>query len=156
MKADFDAVFSEQYAGLVSRTDRILPPGLGDAEEFVHQAYLRCRQSWSSDASSSYDRGAYFIRSIRWLVTDALRRRRRETELLRIAAPTRPQSAAKDFSRAEVGDALEAMPRRQRELGNALLAGKTAEEIERQFGLSNAARAVGMSRLRKEWTKRLK
>ena len=155
MKTDFDRVFAEQYAGLVARTYRLLPPGVGEAEEFVHLAYVRCRSSWSTDRNSSHDQGAYFLRSIRWLVVDALRRRRREQEILRNAAEIRPHAASADFTRTDALDELQALPRRQRQLGKALLAGQTAKQIERRLGLSKAACAVGVSRLRKAWVKRL-
>lgn len=155
MKTDFDRVFTEQYDRLVARTHRLLPRGLGDAEEYVHLAYVRCRSTWSTHRNSSHDQAAYFLRSIRWLVVDALRRRRRESALLHGAAETRPRTTSADFARTDALDELQCLPRRQRQLGKALLAGKSAEQIERRFGLSKAARAVGVSRLRQAWIKRL-
>lgn len=154
MTSSFDHVFFAQYDNLVARAGRMLPHGLGDAEDYVHLAYLRCRASWSSEQCSSRNQGAYFLRSIRWLVLDALRRRRREAALMEQAAAIRPQTAATDFSPAVALEAFKAMSRRQRELGEALLAGKTAAEIEQQLGISKAAYAVGLSRLRKAWMKR--
>jgi hypothetical protein len=64
-----DLPFARSYPDLVSWCRQHASSRLGDREEFVHQAYQRCRQRWSQARKSTDREAAYFY--------CALHRRRR-------------------------------------------------------------------------------
>lgn len=75
-----DTAFARCYPMLVAWCRRHVPVYLGEPEDHVHQAYLRCRRSWRPETRLPRQEMAYFLRAVRWVVADSLRRRRRHPE----------------------------------------------------------------------------
>jgi RNA polymerase sigma factor (sigma-70 family) len=146
----FDRSFALHYETLIHWAKRVVPHGLGEPEDFVHLAYLRCRQTWRPVRKSACCEAAYFRRSIRWLVLDAVRQRQRRALHSRRYAEISPQFATtSDWPASFVEEVMTRMPRRQREIGRALVGGKSLGEIQREMGLSPKALTVGVSRFRR-------
>lgn len=156
MSMEFDQLFLRYYDLLIATTRRRLPPGLGEAEDFVHLAYLRCRKNWSAERQSLRSSIAYFARAVRWSLIDAVRRAQRHCRNHREYARVAPQWSIPQTARLQLGEALKTLSSRQRDLGLALIAGKTTTEIQAELNLSKSACAVGICRLRRSIERRMK
>lgn len=118
---------------------------LGDAEEFVHEAYLRSRRRWSAVRTSEARPEAYLFRALRWALADALRRKRRETVL----DPTELETRLR--SRAEAAFAFDTeIATADRDLFRSMLAGRTKDELCRELHVSPGALAVRIHRAKKK------
>lgn len=149
MNTEFDQEFVRCYYPLVEYTRRRLPPGLGDAEDFVQQAYLRCRNGWSPCRASSYSAMSYFQQSIHWSLIDAVRRRCRDDDRRRQYARTSPASSSPAATITLVAEALFSLSPRLRLLGQLLMAGKSTSEIALELNISKTAYTVSHCRLRR-------
>ena len=145
-----DAAFCESYRLLVSWCRRHVWRGLGDAEEFVHQAYLRSRNCWSSDRRSAEHTQAYFFRSLRWVVADAARKRVREQLGLEHYPRSRAGAAApiRDLVARESLERDLTIAERTVCLG--LMAGRSEVQLVRELRISRGALAVRASRARQK------
>ena len=143
-----DNLFCLSYSRLVSWCHRHVDRGLGDAEEFVHQAYLRSRNCWSSALRSPDHAEAYFFRSLRWVVADAARKRIRE----RIGLARAPRSGANATAPIRELIARESLERdlthAERTVCLGLLAGRSESQLVRELRITRGALAVRASRAR--------
>jgi RNA polymerase sigma factor (sigma-70 family) len=118
---------------------------LGDAEDFVHEAYLRSRRRWNAVRISEARPEAYLFRALRWALADALRRKRRETVLdpAELETQLRARSEGTTTIDAEI-------PPEDRNLFRSLLAGRTKDEMCRELHVSPGALAVRICRAKKK------
>jgi len=147
--AELDRLFLTNYDRLLAFSRKNCRR-LGDAEEFVHEAYLRSRRGWREEQHSRDRPEAYFFRSLRWALADALRRKARETVL---------DPAALDLrlvSRTEAAAAFDAdLSPADQDLFRNLIAGRTKDEMCRELHVSPGALAVRISRAKKKLESRL-
>lgn len=143
----FDDLFSRHYPRLIAWCRRHVGRHLGEPEDFVHQAYLRCRRHWSAELRSPRHELAYLYRALRWTVSDAHRRALHQRNLTRVRDKTmsHPSTAIGELIARE---AVQALPSRQRDVCLGLLAGKTLALVRAELGLSAGALAVHLSRAR--------
>jgi DNA-directed RNA polymerase specialized sigma24 family protein len=142
---ELDHLFLLHYAGLVE-FGRRKARGLGDAEDFVHEAYLRSRRRWSDVRRSSICPESYFYRSLKWVIADARRRSRKAITPVECmaAAPTPEQLAI-------VRDSFESgLAPAERSLFTSLMAGRSAKGICRELRISSGALAVRICRARRK------
>jgi RNA polymerase sigma factor (sigma-70 family) len=134
--------FIRYYDGMVSWCRKRVRPHLGDPEEFVHRAYLRCRRRWSQPRRSPEHVAAYFYRALRWVVIDELRRnlRRRVRQLEREAETS--SATASPIDSLSIQEAIDQLTARERAICRGFLAGKTEADLERELRLSPGAVAV--------------
>jgi RNA polymerase sigma factor (sigma-70 family) len=151
-----DDLFHRHYDALVAWCRRRVRPHVGEPEDFVHLAYLRCRRSWNEEHRSLHNEAAYLYRALRWVVLDALRRHARRACR---EAPLVDPSAAPDntgtWPPRLVAEALDALPPRQQQVCRAILAGKRLEVVRGELRLSPAALAVNLCRARATLCERL-
>ncbi|MCA9124137.1 MAG: sigma-70 family RNA polymerase sigma factor [Planctomycetaceae bacterium] len=148
--AAFDAAFEHSYAHLVAYS-RSHAGQLGDAEDFVHLAYLKCRKAWRRDRVSQQVGIAFFCRAIRWIIFDVARTRMRRDVRERLYRPrSNSERRSSQLDRLAAADAIQALKGRSRDVCIAILAGKDYVTIRRELGISEGALAVSISRARSE------
>jgi RNA polymerase sigma factor (sigma-70 family) len=142
-----NAAFDRHYASMVAWCRRRIRPDLGDPEEFVHQAYLRCRNRWKENLRSRHTDAKFLFQSLRWVVLDSLRSHRRRKA--REAAQTpRPISDGRwaPARKLMAQEAVLSLSRRQRQVCLGILCGKSRQQIARELSLPDTAVAVHLSR----------
>jgi len=143
-----NSVFCRHYAVLVAWCGKQVRPEVGDPEEFVHLAYLRCRKTWRADRTSVNGRtAAYLFQALRWVVLDELRRfaRRRARSSSVSPAPV-CENQWTQARRLIVDEVLGLLPGGQRQVCLAMLTGKSQAQIASECGISPGAVAVRLSR----------
>ena len=118
---------------------------LGDAEDFVHEAYLRSRRRWNAVRTSEARPEAYLFRALRWALADALRRQRRVSVLDPAELETRLRPRGEDHTACDVS-----LPPEDRALFRSLMAGRTKDELCRELHVSPGALAVRICRAKKK------
>ena len=139
-------LFEQNYGILVAWCRSRNLGHLGDPEEFVHLAYLRCSRRWSAEHRSSHCELSYVYRALRWVMLDALRRRGRQRTS---AWPLRYETAsgrATPLHTATVREAVERLKGRPRQVCHSLMAGKDEERIGQELQISRNAVAVHVHR----------
>lgn len=142
-------LFRLHYRMLVGWCRKRLRPGIGDPEDLVHDAYIRCLSSWSAVRRSTHNDASYFIKSVQFVVLDAMRGQRRrvlrETAACRSFALHWPDPGA-DLT---IGELVARLPPRQQAVCRAVLAGKSNDAIAMELDLTRSAIAVHLCRTRK-------
>lgn len=142
---DLDRLFLIHYERLV-RVSRRKARGLGDAEEFVHEAYLRSRRRWSAARRSQVCPESYLFRSLNWVIADTRRRSRATSSCVECAtpAPTPDQIAV-------IRDSFEnGLAPAERHLFNHLMAGRSIKGMCRELRITPGALAVRIHRARRK------
>lgn len=145
-KALLNDVFERHYPELVSWARSRVRNHLGDPEDFVHLAYLRCSRRWSADARSKHHEAAYLFRALRWVVLDALRREVRERSRQWPVARRDNGFPGCSIRELVAREAVMSLQGRQLEVCLALLSGQSVDDIRRDLDLSAGAVAVHLSR----------
>lgn len=144
---EFDRFFCGAYERLVIWCRRLVRRSLGDAEDFVHEAYLRSRRRWLAARQSRDHAEAFLFRSLRWAVADAIRSRRPQAsfDVTAVKSPSNPQHEvlAKDSLRSVLSPA-------ESELCRGLMSGRTKGTLCQEMGLSPGALAVRLTRARQK------
>lgn len=140
---NLNSVFMSHYRNLVEYCRRRATGGWADPEEIVHLAYLKCCRSWSAGHRSQVNEAAFFYRAIRWTIADVsragARRARHESASSRCQTQTHdPELAARE--------AVSLLPGRQRLVCEAVLAGKSRQQICAEFEMTPVALAVHLHR----------
>jgi DNA-directed RNA polymerase specialized sigma24 family protein len=144
-----EAVVGEHYEELLDWCRRFVPLRLAEPEDLVHGAYLRSRRTYRSELGSAERPLAYLRRSIRSQLADLCRsekrRRKREVEALKMH---RSWHEATPQAIVAAREALTAIRGRPRDACEALLIGKSKQEICQELKMSEGALAVCLSRAR--------
>jgi DNA-directed RNA polymerase specialized sigma24 family protein len=144
-----DPIFERLYPALLAWCRRHVRREFGEPEDFVHQAYLRCRQRWSPARKSVAYEAAYFYRALRWVVADVIRRELRRCGPAladSLACPCIPDSPLRELIARE---ALDRLPRRQRAVCLGLLQGKREDQLCAELRVSAPVLAVYLWRARR-------
>jgi RNA polymerase sigma factor (sigma-70 family) len=150
----FDAAFAQSYAHLVAYS-RSRAGRFEDAEDFVHLAYLKCRNAWRRERVSQRAGIAFFCRAIRWVILDVERSRSRRDIRERQRGPSSSSERRSSLlDHLAAAEAIHALTGRSRDVCVAILAGKNYATIQRELGMSAGALAVSMSRARAELNER--
>jgi DNA-directed RNA polymerase specialized sigma24 family protein len=146
-----DAAFGRSYTRLISWCRRHVRRNLGDPEDFVHQAYLRSRRRWATARRSQHREEAYFFRALRWVVTDAMRKRARRREGMAAYQPAAPASAAGPVGELIAREAVDAaLTPGERAVCSGLLAGRSRRQLCDALAVTPAALAVRACRARRK------
>jgi len=141
-------VFNRHYQDLVAWCRGHVQHELGDPEEFVHTAYLRCRQCWSPQRKSARNEAAYLYRALRWVVVDALRRHGRQKCRTWVLPAPNTGTRWMVLHTLIAREAVSSLKGRQLQVCLALLAGKSDDQIRNELDLSRRALAVYICRAR--------
>lgn len=142
--SDFHRLFCEYYPSLVQFCRLRLSKQAHEAEDIVHNAFLRCLRSWKASSVSGHSPAAYFYRAVRSEIIDHARsERRRKT---REANAANGRRSICPWERLLQEEALGALPARMRSLCTALSTQTNIEGISRELGLSTGALQVHKSR----------
>lgn len=150
MTTDLDALFRQLYRDLIAWCVRHSSKQWGDPEDFVHQAYCRCRKHWSVGCSTPGHEAAYVYRALRWVLLDAARqhqRRRRQLTAFSIYAVHRGAGPAAGAALA-AEDALQRLTPRERAICRGYLLGHSQGRVCCELGLSRGALGAHLSRAR--------
>lgn len=151
-----DELFDRYYPVLIAWCRRRVDPRLGDPEDFVHQAYLRCRQSWTPGRRSKIRPAAYLFRAVRSVVIDGFRSFARRTgQAVCLDASVPDRRASPPWETSFILDAVASLGGRPGQVCRALLQGQTPDEARRELGLSPNSFAVYLSRARAQLRKSL-
>jgi len=139
-------VFERHYVAMIAWCRGHVQRRIGEPEEFVHLAYLRCHQRWSPSHQSSYNEASYLFRALRWVVLDACRKHVRE--MSRQHLPGRPDGSAQEIVLRNVvaQEAFGLLRGKQLQVCQGVMAGKDEEQICRELKLSRGAYAVHLCR----------
>jgi RNA polymerase sigma factor (sigma-70 family) len=148
-------VFDRHYVSLVAWCRKRVRRELGEPEELVHLAYVRCSRRWQAGSRSRHCEVAYLFRALRWVLCDLLRDRARRSALRLMNNQRELRRECSPLRWLVVKEAVLQLAGRERQICAALLAGKTLSEIEREMGLTRAALAVGLSRAKARLTRSL-
>jgi len=146
-----DTFFAGSYADLLAWCRRHVRPELGDPEDFVHQAYLRCRQRWSPTHRSAQHGSAYYYRALRWVVADVIRRQQRHpgttapAELLPLPGTT--EVPVRELIARE---ALEILTEKERAICSGFLQGRPEKQIRSELKLSAQTLSVHVCRAQRK------
>jgi RNA polymerase sigma factor (sigma-70 family) len=139
-------LFQRYYADLLKWCRRHCPRAWGEPEDFVHDAYLRCRRNWRAENATARE-AAYFYRALRWVVADAVRKSRRrhagDAQLAAVAAGPSFTTAAPAMQ-----EALQLLTPREQAICAGRLRGESEQETCARLGLSRIAHATHLSRAR--------
>lgn len=141
-----DDVFRRHYHDLVDWCRRRVHQHLGDPEDFVHMAYLRCSRHWSAERNSNVNEAAYLYRALRWVIIDASRSWQRQRT--RKWLPLRRESGLPWIAlhKLVAQEAVMSLKGRQLQVCLALLAGKGHAQIRRELNLTSGALSVYLCR----------
>ena len=146
-----DAAFGRSYGRLVSWCRRHVWRGLGEPEEFVHQAYLRSRRHWAEERRSTGREEAYFFKALRWVVADALRQRHRQRQGLADYRGTGTGAGASPVRELIAREAMDSvLTAREREVCAGLIRGRSTRQLCDELAVSPAALAVRACRARQK------
>lgn len=145
--SDFDRLFCGTYERLVNWCRRVAWRGLGDAEDFVHDAYLRSRRSWVASKRSTQRAEAFLFRSLRWVIADAIRHRRTQVPVEGIDRASTANPVREALAREALPSALTAI---ESELCRGLMLGRTKQQLCRDLTISPGALAVRLTRARQK------
>ena len=139
-------VFSRHYEDLVRWCKGRVRPDLGDPEDFVHMAYLRCRKHWSRERQSREHEASYLYRALRCVIIDVLRSDLRAKS--RTCGLHRSGNSLRCLPLRELvtQEALGILTGKQRQVCSALLAGTSTMQICKRLGLTPGALAVHLCR----------
>lgn len=142
-----DTFFEGNYADLLSWCRRHVRPQLGDPEDFVHLAYLRCRQHWSSAQRSVHHGPAYFYRALRWVVADVIRGQQRQPRTT-VRMETVPLHAIADIPIRELmaRETMDVLTEKERAICLGFLQGRPEKQIRSDLKLSARTLAVHVCR----------
>jgi len=135
-------LFLQCYPALIAWAKRHVPAYVGEPEDLVHLAYIRCCKRWVSGRGCQGREPAYLFRALRWVAMDAWRRHSRRNRGLREAFWQRADSAHQPLGRLVFEEALASLTGRQHQVCRRLMAGKTETQICRELNLSRGALAV--------------
>lgn len=145
--SDFDRLFCRTYERLVNWCRQVAWRGLGDAEDFVHDAYLRSRRNWIASKRSTHRAEAFLFRSLRWVIADAIRRRRTQVPVEGIDRANTSNSLREALAREAL---LSAITAAELELCRGLMLGRTKKQLCRDLTISPGALAVRITRARQK------
>lgn len=146
--APLNEVFCRHYQALVAYCRARVRRDLGDPEDFVHLAYLRCSRRWNAARKSDCNEAAYLYQALRWVIIDALRRRARERARPWLSAGPDDGPHWTVLHKLVVREAVTLLKGRQLQVCLALLAGRSDAQICSEMNLSAAALAVHTCRAR--------
>jgi len=143
-----DDVFGRHYHDLVDWCRRRVHRHLGDPEDFVHLAYIRCSRHWSAERNSNVNEAAYLYRALRWVIIDASRSWQRQRN--RRWLPLRREGGIPWIAlhKLVAQEAVTSLKGKQLQVCTALLAGKGHAQIRRELNLTSGALAVYLCRAR--------
>jgi DNA-directed RNA polymerase specialized sigma24 family protein len=144
---EFDRLFCRTYERLVNWCRRAVWGGLGDAEDFVHDAYLRSRRRWIASQQSRDHAEAFLFRSLRWVIADAIRRRPAQASMEGVAPASVSNPQREVLARDSLHSALSAV---EGELCRGLMIGRTKQQLCQDFTISPGALAVRLTRARQK------
>ncbi len=143
-----NTVFRRHYQELVCWCRKRVPPHLGEPEDFVHSAYLRCSGHWSADRNSESGERAYLYRALRWVVIDAIRVWRREKvgdQRATVQGTGRRWGVLHELA---VREAVMGLSGKELQVCSARLAGKNDAQTRHELNLTPGALAVHICRLK--------
>jgi RNA polymerase sigma factor (sigma-70 family) len=146
----FDGLFTRTYSDLLRWCRRHVHRSLGDPEDFVHQAYLRCRRCWSPQRQSLGHARAYFYRALHWVVADEVRRGTGPRRFHRLTEDARARTKESPVHALAAGEALSVLSPTERAVCSGFLKGQTAQQVQTDLQLSEAALAVHLCRARRK------
>lgn len=141
---ELDRLFLQSYDRLLAFS-RKNGRNLGDAEDFVHEAYLRSRRAWSGERASNDRPEAYFFRALRWALADARRRKARVSVHDPAEMDVRVRASGTDGFASDLSLSPE-----DHDLFRSLMSGRTKDELCRELQVSPGALAVRICRAKKK------
>jgi RNA polymerase sigma factor (sigma-70 family) len=145
----FDEMFSRHYDALIAWCRKHTWRALGEPEDFVHAAYLRCRAHWSEAQHPAGRERAYLYRALRWVLIDALRKRRHQPRGGEAAELTAAEFGSSPLRQLVVKEAVARLSGHPGQVFRRLLAGQDEATIRQEMQLSLGALAVCRSRAKR-------
>ncbi len=141
-------IFDRYYQDLIRWCRSRVRQELGDPEDIVHSAYLRCRRRWSAAYKSNGNEAAYLYQALRWVILDAVRKHIRERSRMRLIPRRGNEPLWEILHKLVAQEAVASLRGRQSQVCLAFLAGKSNAQICRELHLSAGAVAVHACRAR--------
>jgi DNA-directed RNA polymerase specialized sigma24 family protein len=152
-----DDVFVHHYHELVAYSRRRVDRRMGDPEDFVHLAYLKCRRRWSPTRRSQYSEVAYLYRALRWVIIDAIRQHSRRAEMVTLlASPDVATEPPVQLARLVTREAWDRLRGRERAVCESALQGHRAEQTCGELRINGKALAVYLCRAKAALTAALR
>lgn len=158
MATDLDALFQQLYRDLIAWCVRHSSKQWGDPEDFVHQAYCKCRKHWSAGCSTPGREAAYVYRALRWVLLDAARQHQRRRRFMAVSADAADRRAERSASvvsahavsaqAVSAEEAFRSLTPRERAICRGYLLGHSQRRVCFELGLSLGALGAHLSRAR--------
>ena len=145
----FNELFAKHYRHLTAWCRMHVQAQLGDPEDFVHLAYLRCIRRWSEESRSNGHEAAYLYRALRWVILDVVRRHLREKRRAGDTLTRGNDTPHVVLHQLIAEEAFLSLSGRQLQVCLALLKGKSSGEIRRELNMTPGAIAVNLHRARR-------
>lgn len=142
-----DELFAKYYGFMLAWCRRHASRGLGEPEDIVHTAYLRCHAGGRNRSPKVRFPAAYLLQLLRWVVLDELRSRLRRRTVCGVVDPHRRHPLRNlPLEEQIAGEALTALRGMPRRICLELLSGKDKRRVIADLRLSANAYAVHLCR----------
>lgn len=152
-----DDVFVQHYHELVAYSRRRVDMRMGDPEDFVHLAYIKCCRRWSPKRRSRYSDAAYLYRALRWVIIDAMRQHSRRAGMVTLFASSDiATESPTQLAHLVTREALDRLRGRERAVCESALRGHRAEQTCGDLRINSKALAVFLCRAKSALTAALR